>query len=163
MVDIETLFQIAETLRKDDFFHEFKVEAIVGLLLTKGLCAYCDDDLFATWAAVAGGVHTDHLLPESKYKHHEHLLSDPLNLVPSCWLCNSPALKGDWDPNTEIAPQVYRPESKQPLSEEQHNVLVKRAREYVAQKRAEKEREFRRTFEHWRAALLDAELGPNPR
>ncbi len=163
MVDIETLFQIAEALRKrDEFFDSFEeTAAIVGLLREKGRCAYCGVDLFATAAAIAGAVHTDHLLPKSK-PEYKHLLSDPLNLVPACWLCNSQSLKGDWDAN-KIAPQVYQPESKKPLSEEQHDELVKRVRKHIEDKKAENEPKFRGTSAAWTAALLDVELGHNPR
>jgi len=34
---------------------------------------------------------------------------------------------------------------------------------YTTRRKAEKEREFRDTSEAWRTALLDAELGHNPR
>ncbi len=144
-----TLFQIAETLRKQDkFFHSFdKTETIVALLQYEGHCAYCRVDLFETVEALAGGVQTDHLLP----RKYDHLLQDPRNLPPACSYCNT--LKGDWDANTRITPQVYQPESKKPLSNEQHRGLVKRATEYIAQKRDEKEREFSKTSALWKAAL----------
>ena len=159
MVDIETLFKIAETLKKrDEFFGSFEqTAAIVGLLRTKGCCVYCGVDLFATPAALAGGIHTDHLLPKSK-PEYKHLLSDPLNLVPSCPICNSQSLKSDWDPNTEN-PRVYQPESKQPLSEEQYCELVRRVKKYIAQKRDEKERKFAETSARWRDALEKIRIG----
>jgi 5-methylcytosine-specific restriction endonuclease McrA len=149
MPDLDKYRRVAVDLRKKGgYWGEFPIADLMGWMLHQGRCVYCD-------AHLADGHHvtnrlggTDHLLPKTKYPE---LRDDPLNLVPACGGCNG--LKRDWDPNTEVLPVLYNPESGEAIDENAHTQLVSRARERVAAKRKERQANFSKDQAKWADAL----------
>jgi len=86
--------QLAEELKKDECVKHWGSQDLRIWLRDQCKCAYCDEDLLATFERAYYGYNYDHLLPKSAYKELE---SNELNLVLSCCTCNK--IKATCDPN----------------------------------------------------------------
>jgi hypothetical protein len=149
MVDLEKLRRVAENLRKKrGYWAEFPTADLMGWVLHKGQCVYCDAHLADSHNMTNRLGGTDHLLPKTKYPR---LRDDPLNLAPVCGGCNG--LKRDWDPNSEDLPQLYDPETGGAIDEKIHALLISRARGRVDKKRKERQVNFPKDDANWADAL----------
>lgn len=150
MPDLEKLRRIATDLRKrGGYWGTFPLGDLMGWLLHKGRCVYCDTPLVEPYHMTNGLGGTDHLLPQADYPE---LDDDPLNLLPVCVGCNG--LKRDWDPNTQVSPQLYHSKTGEPVRDEHTcELLISRAREHVDKRRKERQANFPKDQANWSDAL----------
>lgn len=125
----QNLREIAEWLQQTGgFWGTFgTLEPLMAWLRQGGRCAYCDKDLVVEERMINGRCSTDHLLPARRYpqldwKSDRIDCKDFRNAVTACRDCNG--LKGSWDPNTSIDPQVFRPDTDDRLTEAMQQTLA---------------------------------------
>jgi hypothetical protein len=94
----QQIYDVADNLRnvnRPGFWWRFgNSEPLVGWLLQRGKCVYCDTDLIEAGYIRNGLAGTDHLLPKKTYPH---LKRCSLNMLPACNACN--CIKRHMDPS----------------------------------------------------------------
>jgi hypothetical protein len=139
------------------FFRGFKAKGHVAAWLRyRGLCVYCESDLFSSSDTLFGMGCTDHLLPRTRYPE---LAYEYLNAVPCCHRCNW--LKGRWDPNRNGKERYVRGSGV--LTEVDHGELLYRARVHVRHRLEERGLEFTSIEAAWRTACAISTMASTPK
>lgn len=124
------------------FGGEQGIGALIGWLYHRGKCVYCGVDLVREGQMVGGAGTTDHLIPRGKSKIG---FTSPFNAVPACACCNS--IKGLLDR------ELKRSDYPDALNQVQHDRLISRARDFVAERRRFADSLFEKDKSAWDKAL----------